>query len=116
MATGTIMDLIANVRTVLYTHSAATIPGDVIVGNGALLIAINTRAINVENAYVCEGKMQLPKETSLAVNVMNAVFWDAAAGKVTTTSTGNTPCGHCAEKAAGAEATIVIDLNSYVKA
>ena len=116
MATGTVMDVIANVRTVPYTHSAATVPGDVIVGNGAVLIAINTKALNVENAYVCEGKVELPKEASLAINAMDAVFWDAAAGKVTKTAAGNTPCGHCVETVAGSGTTVVIFLRSYVKA
>lgn len=115
MSKATIMDAITNVRTGQYTHSAATEPGDVVVGNGSVLVAINKKDANVENAYIWEGKTEFDKEASLAINFMDAVYWDNTAGKVTKTVTGNTPCGHCVEKALAADATVVVYLRPYVK-
>lgn len=116
MAKATVMDDIRNVRTVPYTHSSATEPGDIIVGNGAVLVAVNKKDANVENAYVCEGKLEFPKEASLAIDPMNAVYWDNGNSVITKTVQGNTPAGHCVEKVAGSGTKVVVFLRSYVKA
>lgn len=115
MATATVMDIINNIRTVPYTHSAATSPGDIIVGNGAVLVAVNKKDANAENAYVYEGKVELPKQSGLAINAMDAVFWDNTNSYINKTSTGNTACGHCVESAGASATKVVILLRSYVK-
>ena len=115
MATGTVMDALTNVRTIKYTHGSATVPGDVIVGNGAVLIAINKKDASAENAYMYEGKVELPKKSSLAINAMDAVYWDDTAKEINKTAAGNTACGHCVESAGASDTTVVILLRSYVK-
>lgn len=108
MATGTPVDSLGNIRTVKYTHNAALVPGDVIVYNGAVLIAVNTSAANAENVFVYEGKVILPKEGSLAINAMDKVYWTGTV--VNKTSSANTECGFCAEAAASADTTVTIRL------
>lgn len=115
MANATVMDDIRNIRTVPYTHSAATVPGDIIVGNSNVLIAVNKKDANVANAYVYEGKVEMPKEASLAIESMDAMFWDNSNSVITKTAAGNTACGHCMEKVAGSGTKVVIFLRPYVK-
>lgn len=115
MATATVIDALPNVRTVPFTHSAAVVVGEIIVGNGNVMVAVNEKAINVENAYVVEGKINAPKEASLAVEVMDAVYWDSGNSKVTKTATGNKALGHCAKKAAASDTTIDVYMRQYVK-
>lgn len=116
MATATVIDAITNVRTVAYTHSAAVVVGEIIVGNGNVMVAVNAKAINTENAYVVEGKINAPKEANLAAEVMDAVYWDSGNSKVTKTAAGNKALGHCAKKAAASDTTIDVYMRQYVKA
>lgn len=116
MAKATVIDSVLNIKTVPFTHNAATEPGDIIVGNGAVLIAINKKDANVANAYVYEGRVTMPKTNGLAINVMDAVFFDSGAAEVNKTAAGNTACGHCVETAASGATTVDILLRTYVKA
>lgn len=110
MPTGTPMDAIPNIRTIKYAHGSAVTAGDIIVNNGTVLIAINTALAAADNAYIYMGKIEMPKEASLAINQHDDVYWDATAGKVTKTQIGNTPCGYCVEKALAADTVVVIYL------
>lgn len=105
-----VRDNIANVRTVKYAHSAAVVVGEVIVGNGMVLVAVNAAAINANNAYVYTGVAEFPKAASLAINEFDRVFYDAANGNITKTAGGNTFCGFCVEKAAGADTVVQVFL------
>lgn len=110
LATSVPADNLQNIRTLKYTHSSATEPGDTIVVNSCVLVAVNTALANAENVYAYGGKHTMPKEAPLVINVLDEVFWDAGAGKVTKTSGGNTPCGWCQEAAASADTTVTIIL------
>ena len=116
MATATVIDAITNVRTVPYTHGVATVPGTIVLGNGNVLIAINAKALSVENAYVIEGKVTMPKTSGLAINMGDAVYWDDGASEVNKTVAGNTACGHCVKSAGASDTTVDIFLRGYVKA
>jgi predicted RecA/RadA family phage recombinase len=110
MATGDVVDSMARTRTLTYTHNAALSSGDVIVVNGAVLVAVNDTDANAENVFVYEGKVALPKTAALAIDALDAVYWDAAAGECNKTAAGNTACGFCQEAAAGADSTVTIML------
>lgn len=110
MPIATVRDSIQNTRTIPYTHNAATAVGDIIVINGAVLIAVNKADADKANAYVYQARVEMPKEVSLAVNEFDRVFWDSVNGKITKTSGGNTFCGYCAEKALAADTVIQIIL------
>lgn len=110
MAVGKPMDVIENLRTIKLAHSSAVTLGEIIVNNGTVLVAVKAMAISTDNAYIYRGKVEMPKEASLAINQHDDVYWDASAGKVTKTQIGNTPCGYCVEKAAGSDSIVVIYL------
>ncbi len=110
METGTLIDSAPNARTIKYAHSAAVVLNEVIVNNGAVLIAINAAAISVDNAYVYKGKVEMPKTAALAIDEHDKVYWDASAGEINKTAAGNTQCGYCVEKALAADSTVVIYL------
>ncbi len=97
-------------RTLRYTHSAALAPGDPLVINGSLCIAVNTTLANVENVFVYHGKINLPKTNPLVIAALDQVYWDDTAKVVNKTSGGNTACGFCAEAAASTDATVTIML------
>lgn len=110
MATGTSRDSLQHIRTLPLAHSAAVAIDEIIVSNSLVLRALSAAAINTDNIYQYIGKLELPKEASLAVGLGDVVYWDATNGCITTTSTGNTQCGFCIEAAATTDTTILIYL------
>jgi predicted RecA/RadA family phage recombinase len=108
--TGIAQDSVSNLRTLKYTHSSALAPGDPLVVNGSLLIALNTTLANVENVFIYQGKVNLPKTNPLVISALDAVYWDAAASEINKTSGGNTACGFCAEAALSADTTVTFML------
>ena len=104
------VDSVSNLRTLRYTHSADTVPGNVIVYNGLVLVAVNKVLANAENVWIYAGRMTFPKEAPLVVNQGDQVYFDSGANKITTTAGSNTPCGFCQEAAASADTTITIML------
>lgn len=110
MATAVECDSIQNLRTLKYTHNAALSVGDIIVANGAVLVAVNKTDADTENVFVYMGKITAPKEANLAIDVLDEVYWDAADGVVTKTAAGNTACGFCQEGAVAADSTVTIML------
>jgi predicted RecA/RadA family phage recombinase len=110
MAAASGYDSLSNLRTAKYTNGDAVTASDVIVANNCVLVAVNTKDAATENVYIYAGKVLMPKEAPLVISVFAPVFWDAAAGKITTTSAGNTPCGYCVEGAESADTTIWIML------
>jgi predicted RecA/RadA family phage recombinase len=112
--TGIAQDSISNLRPMKYTHNAALVPGDPIVINGSLIIAVNTSAANAENTFIYQGKVNLPKTNPLVIAALDAVYWDAAASEVNKTSGGNTACGFCTDAALSADTTVTIMLRPSV--
>lgn len=110
MATATPVDELDDWETVRYAHTVATVPGDVIVYNGAVLVAINTADANADNIYIFQSDVLFPKEANLAINQFDKVYWDAVNSVITKTSAGNTACGFCTYKALAADTTVQVEL------
>lgn len=77
-----------------------TAPANVTSGQGVLVgnlfgVATGAAASGSTVEIVVEGVVELPKATGVAINEGVRVFWDNAAGNVTTTATGNM-CIGCA--------------------
>jgi predicted RecA/RadA family phage recombinase len=73
-------------------------PASVVSGQGVLVgllfgVAIHAAASGANLAMMTEGVFRLPKATGVAINEGVRVFWDNAAGNVTTTATSNNCIG-----------------------
>jgi predicted RecA/RadA family phage recombinase len=73
-------------------------PANVASGQGVLVgllfgVAIHAAASGANLAMMTEGVFRLPKATGVAINEGVRVFWDNAAGNVTTTTTSNNCIG-----------------------
>lgn len=110
MASATGFDSLTHLRTGKYTNAGALASGDIIVANGCVLVSVNKTTAATEDVYIYQGKLTLPKEAPLVISFLDQVWWDAAAGKITKTSAGNTPCGFCVEGALSADTTVTIML------
>lgn len=97
-------------HTVDYTPSSAVAAGDVVVLNDLVTVAPRPIAANKLGAVAVEGVYALPKATG-AINQGAIVYWDATAGNITTTSSGNKRAGKAAVAAASADATCRVLIN-----
>lgn len=100
---------VKDTRTLKYTHNAAVEAGDVIVGNGQVLVAVNAADANVENVYVFRGKVEFPKEAALAIGVGDVCYW-VADTNINKTAGGNTKAGICTEAALAADTVVLVEL------
>jgi predicted RecA/RadA family phage recombinase len=110
MAIGIPMDVIPNLRTIKHDDSSAVTLGQIILNNGAILIAVNAADAAADNAYVYKGKVSMPKNTSLAINAHDKVYFDVADDEINKSAAGNTQCGYCLEDAASADTHVVMWL------
>lgn len=110
MATGIVRGGAGHPRTLKYTNSSAVAAGDVVVINGNVCVAVNAYAANAEGVYVFRGRVEFPKEASLAIAPGEVGYWVAAAGNVNKTSAGNTKIGICVEAAAAADTVVLMEL------
>lgn len=110
MAKATIRSGLDKTRTLKYTHNAATTPGDIILVNGQVLIAIGTAAANAVNTYAFRARAEFPKEAALAVAPGEKCYWVAAASNLNKTSAGNTAVGICVEDALAADTVVQVEL------
>jgi predicted RecA/RadA family phage recombinase len=93
-----------------YTPSAAVAAGDVVVLNDLVTVAPVAIAANALGAVSVEGVWSMPKATG-AINQGALVYWDATAGNITTTSSGNKRAGKAAKAAASGDATVQVLIN-----
>jgi predicted RecA/RadA family phage recombinase len=103
------------VRKLPYTHSSeiATALSFVII-NSLAWLALNKSAANVGNVLVYGGDLAAaPKATGEAWTLGAKLYWDASAGKFTTTSTSNTLCGRAGAAAASADTTGSVIFNTF---
>ncbi len=110
MAVGNAMDAITNIRTIKYAHSTAVELNEIILNNGAVLVAVTAAAISTDNAYMYKGKMSMPKTAALAIDQMDKVYWDDTAKEINKTPTANTECGYCVDKSLAADTEVVMWL------
>lgn len=93
-----------------YTPSAAVSAGDVVVLNDLVTVAPRAIAANALGAVAVEGVWSMPKATG-AIGQGALVYWDATAGNVTTTASGNKRAGKAAAAAASADTTVQVLIN-----
>lgn len=98
-------------RTLMLAHTAAVLDGEIIVSAGNVLVACNPAASGVENAFAFRGPVELPKLVGQAQAAVVVVYWDAAAGKITTVSTANTRAGIVKKAALAADTTVLVELH-----
>ncbi len=110
MAKAVIADGINRVDTLKLAHSAQVAREDVIVSNGSVLVAVSDALAGVNNAYAYRGKIIAPKVNGTAFAPLDKCYWDAAAGNMTKTTSGNTLAGICVEAALAADTQLVMFL------
>lgn len=93
-----------------YTPSAAVAAGEVVVLNDLVTVAPRPIAANALGVVARDGSHSLPKATG-AIGQGAIVYWDATAGNVTTTSSGNKRAGKAAAAAASADTSVQVIIN-----
>jgi predicted RecA/RadA family phage recombinase len=93
-----------------YTPGAAVAAGDVVVLNDLVAVANRPIAANALGAVTIDGVHSMPKATG-AIGQGAIVYWDATAGNVTTTASGNKRAGKAAAAALSADASVMVILN-----
>lgn len=93
-----------------YTPSSAVAAGDVVVLNDLVTVAPRPIAANKLGAVAVEGVFSLPKASG-AIGQGAIVYWDATAGNITTTSSGNKRAGKAAAAEGSAATTVKVLLN-----
>ena len=84
--------------------------GEGVLLNGLFGVAAFSAAEGEEFEHVIEGVVTLPKESPLAVNYGDRLFWNDTAGEVTTTATGNFAIGFAAETLGAITSEITVKL------
>lgn len=93
-----------------YTPSAAVGVGEIVVLNDLFCVATRPIAANVKGALAVDGVFTCPKASG-AIGQGAIVYWDATAGNLTTTATGNKRAGKAAEAAGSSDATVKVLIN-----
>lgn len=93
-----------------HTPSSAVAAGGVVVLNDLVTVAPVAIAANALGAVAIEGVWSMPKATG-AIGQGALVYWDATAGNVTTTASGNKRAGKAAKAAASGDATVQVIIN-----
>lgn len=93
-----------------YTPSSDVAAGDVVVLNDLVTVAPRPIAANKLGAVAVEGVFSLPKASG-AIGQGAIVYWDATAGNVTTTASGNKRAGKAAAAAASGDASVMVIIN-----
>ena len=93
-----------------YTPSADVVVGQVVLLADTVTVASRPIASGVMGAVSVEGVFSLPKASG-AITQGAIVYWDASAGNVTTTSSGNKRAGKAAAAAVSGDTTVSVALN-----
>lgn len=100
-------------RTLTTTASGATAPGFPVILGGLAGVALNRTLAAGETLDVAlEGVFELPKVSANAFTLGASAYFDAGAGLVTTTASGNTQIGHAVAAAGAGSATVRVRLRN----
>lgn len=88
-----------------YTAGFNTTANTIYLGNGRVVMAMNTVLSGNLNKYCIEGYIEYAKVSAQAWIAGDIVYWDNAAGNVTTVSAGNTKIGIAIADAANPSST-----------
>jgi predicted RecA/RadA family phage recombinase len=93
-----------------HTPTSAVAAGGVVVLNDLVTVAPVAIAANALGAVAVDGVWSMPKATG-AIGQGALVYWDATAGNITTTSSGNKRAGKAAKAAASGDTTVQVLIN-----
>jgi predicted RecA/RadA family phage recombinase len=91
---------------------ATQVSGDYVRVGAFSGVCVNDAASGANVVIQREGIFTLPKATGTAWAVGDALYWDAAAKKFTTVSTGNLPAGVAAAAALSADTTGAVNIET----
>lgn len=112
-----VRDDLNNVRTLKYTHNAATTTDTIYYLNGMVLLAMNSALANVENVFVCSGLIEYTKVAAQAWTGGQKIYWDGTAEKFTNVyAVGCILAGYASEPAANPSTTGFIVLDPSMRA
>lgn len=104
----------AQIKTLQHAHSAAVTSKTPVVINTRALIPLQTAEANELAGYCYEGEISGAPKAAGAIGVGAAVYWDATAGNVTTTSASNTAIGFAIEAMESGDTTTgLIAYNAF---
>lgn len=91
-------------------------PAAIASGDGVLIadlfgVACGDAASGADVVIATTGVYEMPKESTEAISVGDAVYWDTAESRVTIDGTGNTAIGHAVSAAANPSATVRVRLS-----
>lgn len=92
-----------------YTASAAVKSGEVVSLTTRIGVAGEDIAAGETGHLHVVGVFEMDKATG-AVDMGAALYYDASAGNITTTASGNVPAGYAAAPAASADTTVLVKL------
>ena len=97
-------------ETLDYTPENAVANGEVVsLGTRIGVAGSDIKAGELGHLHVA-GDFEMPKAASTAITMGAAVYYDASAGNITTTSSGNVPAGYAAAAAGANDATVLVKL------
>jgi len=91
--------------------AAAIASGDVVRMGKRIGVAVADIASGASGPVAVEGVFNLPKVATQAPAQGALLYWDATAGNLTTTATGNTLAGYAAAPGVNGAATVNININ-----
>jgi hypothetical protein len=97
-------------RTLKYTHSAATVTDTIYLLNGRVMLAMNSAALSVVNVFLIGGLIEYASETGVAWTAGDVLYWDDTGKKFTKTASANTKCAIASEDKLSASATGLVLL------
>lgn len=104
----------AQIKTLMHAHSSPVKSKEIAVIGSVALLPLHDAGANELAAYVYEAEISGAPKASGAIAIGAAVYWDATAGNVTTTSASNTLIGHAIEAmGAGDTVTGLIAFNAF---
>lgn len=93
-----------------YNGEAAIGYGDIVPIVSRVAVAGEDIPAGATGSLQTEGVWEMPAVTNAAFAVGDALYWDATAGNLTKTASGNTPAGWCVESKATSTATAKIKI------
>ena len=107
----------ALIKTCRFSAAGATGSKTPIIVNTKVFIPLNTKDAGVANEFCYEAELTgAPKESGVAFNPGNAIYWNPTNGNFTTTASGATLCGNVIEPSLSADTTVTgkIAFNAFV--
>jgi predicted RecA/RadA family phage recombinase len=109
-----VREAMQQVKTVVYTHTSATVKDTIYLFNGIPMLAINSADANVSNIFAVVGVIEYAKVSAQAWTAGQKIYWDNGNSQFTTASSGNTLAGIAMEPAANPSSTGIVFLCPFL--